>query len=188
MRRRHGFTLIEVMVSLGVMTIGALAIISLQVHVMRANDHAKQLTVATQIAQTWIERLKQDAFSWNAVAIRNAAGQDANTQLAQTAHLITVWNTPNIFTTITNTNASYSNAFDYFGNDVANTGLFTYCASHRLNWVWYGRALRTDVRVWWARPNAPDITVTFQNCTDQNQLDPIEVARYGIRRARRGKR
>ena len=67
MRRRpnrQAFTLIEVMVSLGVMTLGAMALIALLVQIMRSNQHARHMNTALNIAQEWTDRLKEDAHSW----------------------------------------------------------------------------------------------------------------------------
>ena len=61
--RARGFTLIEVMVALGVMTVGVFGLIALQLYTIRSNSHARQLGIATQIAQQWIERIKQDAHT-----------------------------------------------------------------------------------------------------------------------------
>ncbi|KAF0166732.1 MAG: hypothetical protein FD160_4057 [Caulobacteraceae bacterium] len=82
--RRAGFTLIEVMVSLGVMMVGTMAVIALQQQSIRANVHARQMTIAMQIAQRWMERLKEDAHSWTSI------GTDApsvTTALASTVFL-----------------------------------------------------------------------------------------------------
>jgi type IV pilus assembly protein PilV len=161
------------MVSIGVMTIGAMAIMAMQQQAARANVHARELTVATQIAQTWIERLKVDSMRWTTVT-----GVPA-TDLAGTDVLRTVFGTSggggtaleNVFTPLQlavtstmQTQGGVSGAFDYFGRDVltdisnpANMANVRYCAAVRFTWVYYNRqspvsddrALRADVRVWW---------------------------------------
>ncbi|MEY4583070.1 MAG: hypothetical protein RL701_7773, partial [Pseudomonadota bacterium] len=65
--RRDGFTLVEVMVSLGVMMIGGMALIGMQQQTTRANVRSRDITIATQIAQNVIERLKLEALAWNTV-------------------------------------------------------------------------------------------------------------------------
>jgi prepilin-type N-terminal cleavage/methylation domain-containing protein len=163
-RQRQAFTLIEVMVSLGVMTVGAMAIVALQQHTIRSNSHARQVTTAMQIAQRWVERLKQDAHTWNAPGT-----------LAQTAYLQQIVANPNVFQTI---NVAFnppgnpvSNAFDYQGNDIANNSVnppIFYCASFRPAWVFNGRAMRVDVRVWWAREGFEPTAGTLAACADDN--------------------
>jgi prepilin-type N-terminal cleavage/methylation domain-containing protein len=173
-RRRGGFTLIEVMVSLGIMTVGALGMLALEQHTIRSNAHARQLTMAMQIAQLWVERLKQDASRWT-IAGATPGGPNDATVLASTRFLGQIAAKPDQFQTILNPTATLSNAFDYQGNDVdvaANAANVFYCASFRLGWVYYGNAMRADVRVWWAResssatPNA--ITLDFAGCADND--------------------
>jgi type IV pilus assembly protein PilV len=179
-RRRAGFTLIEVMVSLGIMTVGAMALIALQQHAIRSNGHARQLTIAMQIAQQWVERLKQDAATWNQVGQATGAPTAAQV-LTNTQFLRAIVGAPNVYQTIPNTNNTVSNAFDYMGNDTARDNTIAarpvfYCASMRLGWVYYGRAIRADVRVWWPRNesgNSAAILNDFVACADDNsKLNP----------------
>lgn len=155
-RRRSGFTLIEVMVSLGVMTIGAMAIIALQTQTIRSNARAREIETATQIAQLWIERFKQDARTWTDVAYLNQAPKPNDAAvLANTQYLSAIVANPGIFQAIpwvASANNVLSPGYDYRGNPVPNTTTdHTFCASFRPAWVWYGRSMRVDVRVWWAR-------------------------------------
>jgi len=171
-RRRSGFTLIEVFVSLVVMTIGAMAIIALQQHSIRSNVHARQLTAAMQIAQRWVERFKQDSHTWVQPAAL-AGPPTAPTVLANTRYLSRINISPNVYQAIPNVSASVSNAFDYMGNDVVNTsGETVYCAAFRPSWVYFGRAMRVDVRVWWARAGNR-ILSDFPGCDGTHaRLDP----------------
>jgi type IV pilus modification protein PilV len=166
-RRGAGFTIIEVMVSLGIMTIGAMGIIALQTHTIRSNSHARQLTIGMQLAQRWVERLKQDTHRWNTPGVAD---------LANTRYLRQITTAPNVFGTIPNTNntATASRAFDYMGNDVLDTSgdLIFYCAATRPAWVYFGRAMRVDVRVWWPREGYHQRT-DFPACgAGHTQLDP----------------
>ena len=168
------------MVSLGVMTVGAMAILALQQHSIRSNSHARQLTISMQIAQQWVERLKQDAASWNAVGL--AAGSPTAAEvLANTLFLRAIVGAPNVFQTIPNTTLNVSNAFDFMGNDTARDNTIAarpvfYCASMRLGWVYFGRAMRADVRVWWPRNESgisSAILTDFPACGDDNgKLNP----------------
>ena len=181
--RRSGFTLIEVVISLGIMMIGAMGIIALQQHTIRSNGHARQLTIATQIAQRWIERLKQDGHTWIAADAPAIA-------LAGTRHLRGILGAPaNQFITIPNSNGfvwdqdgsgdplpTGSRAFDYRGDDIVlgaalDRPIF-YCAAFRPAWVYTQFAMRVDVRVWWPRPGF-DTQAEFGLCdTNLASLDP----------------
>jgi prepilin-type N-terminal cleavage/methylation domain-containing protein len=174
-RRRQGFTLIEVVVSLGIMTVSGVAVIALQQQITRANTHARQLAIATQIAQNWIERLKFDALRWN------VAG-DAH-DLNQTTYLQAIGDPgePSGFTPIPfqrptdagGVSRMISPAFNYYGDDLDMSagdpeGLF-YCASHRLNWIYDNRrVIRADVRVWWAREGETVIQNDYPRCADDD--------------------
>jgi prepilin-type N-terminal cleavage/methylation domain-containing protein len=170
-RRRSAFTLIEVMASLGIMTVGAMAILALQQHAIRSNAHAREISTAMQVAQIWVERLKQDAATWTTPGVL-AGSPSVATVLGNTRYLAAISAGPNSFQTIPNTTAAVSNAFDMRGNDIANNNpnVF-YCASIRLSWVYVGRAMRADVRVWWAREQA-SITTNFPTCTETGLIDP----------------
>lgn len=158
-RSPDGFTLIEVMVSLGIMMIGAMAVIALQTQQIRVNGYARQVTTATQIAQIWIERLKQDGSTWTQVASPTGAPDD-DTVLASTQYLKSITTQdlshPTYVTPPGATNAPVSCGFDYRGNDTDITIIEPpnnpfYCAAYRLQWVYYGEAMRADVRVWWPK-------------------------------------
>jgi len=152
------------------MTIGAMAVLALQQQIIRANVHARQITIATQIAQNWIERLKMDATIWN-----NNEPPSGSTHWLKS---VSVVGTLGNFTTIAPLSAAspdgsrlVSNAFDYYGDDLDNSttapvGLF-YCASARLNWVYANqRIIRADVRVWWAREGESAIRADYPRCVD----------------------
>lgn len=179
--RRQGFTLVEVMVALGVMTISAMALFGMQAQSTRANGRARDMTVASQIAQNVLERMKMDGLAWNTIG-------DANDVLSKTDILQLVGATPGAFGRLPETSQTrgrtvvWSNAFDLHGIDVALTGgqvapgAVRFCASQRLAWVFDNpqRAIRADVRVAWSK-EAPtrSILTDFPACVDANgQLAP----------------
>lgn len=53
----RGFTLIEVMIAVGIMTFGLLAILAMQIHALREGRHGRHTTEATRVAQQRMERL-----------------------------------------------------------------------------------------------------------------------------------
>jgi prepilin-type N-terminal cleavage/methylation domain-containing protein len=169
--QRQGFTLVEVMVSLGVMTIGAMAILALQQQIIRANVHARQLTTATQIAQNVIERLKLDGVAWNTPGV---PGNQTQYLRNVTAGAIGTFQTlPFVAQASGGVTRIQSNAFDYYGDDI-NTQAgppanLYYCASYRLTFVYQtNRIIRADVRVWWAREGEAAIRTDFPLCADDN--------------------
>jgi prepilin-type N-terminal cleavage/methylation domain-containing protein len=182
-RRSAGFTLVEVMVSLGVMTVGAMSIIALQQQTTRANVHAREVTTATQIAQNVLERLKLEAIAWNRVT-----GAPASDLQRTPTLLRIVGSTPGNFmglppqTFAATPPRELSNAFDYYGADVdltnatsATLATVYFCAGIRLSWIYTNlRAMRADVRVFWPRDGSGrTITSDFAACVDNNSgLNP----------------
>lgn len=169
-KRRAGYTMIEVMMALGVLTAGSVAIMAMHQAATRGNLEARQITTANQIAQQWVERLRRDALNWTAAS--NGTAIDP-TLLARTAYLNRVpapGTVPSWFVPVAPTGGLASATgetpnFDFYGEDVAGDGTPHYCTNLRLEWLFPGQAMRADVRVWWLRrtngPRAatgPDLT------------------------------
>ena len=158
----RGFTLIEVMMALGVMVVGALGIVAMQQASTRGNINARQMTTATQITRTWIERLRLDSMAWN---IPTVAGATSGTSYLTNLPAIgsSDWFTPQGGPTLTE-----SAGFDWFGNDVA-LAQARYCTHVNLTWIDPGRLVRADVRTFWHR-RASDANTRladarlFRNC------------------------
>jgi Tfp pilus assembly protein PilV len=166
-RARKAFTLIEIVAALGVMTVASMAIITLQGHTMRANMHARQLAIALQIAQSWLERFKQDAHGWTAASDPADNDPAPATVLGNRLYLDEVLADEAEFQQIPNAmvldgaEARTSNGYDYQGNPInwtvaGEANLLHYCVSFRPTWVIEGRSIRTDVRVWWPRESTSE--------------------------------
>jgi prepilin-type N-terminal cleavage/methylation domain-containing protein len=187
MRRREaslvgqqGFTLVEVMVSLGVMTIGAMALIAMQQQTTRANVRARDITMAMQIAQNVLERVKIDGVAWTTVAPAGTTQDLQNTQILRGIDGATPGSfiaLPVLTASLNGETRPIANAFNYAGEDIDLSGASTavqasvrYCASIRMTWVYTSRrAMRVDTRVWWSK-EVPSraITSDFVGCVDDN--------------------
>ena len=64
-RRTRGYTVVELMMSLAVFATGVTGIIAMQRATVTSNQHAKNLGLATGIAQAWQSQLAADATLWN---------------------------------------------------------------------------------------------------------------------------
>jgi len=167
-RKEKGYTLVEVMMAIAVMAAGTVGVFSLQQAAVVGNLEARQMTTATMIARTWLERLKRDALRWNAGST-TAAGVN----LTGTSYLAGVpapATAPVWFTPIPPALAVESYAFDHYGRDIAPpSAQIEFCAQTRLQWVYPGQTIRGDVRVWWHRhsngsdPNAGNRAL-YPNC------------------------
>lgn len=60
-----GYTMVEVMVALALLAVGATGVIALQKATLISNAQARNIGVANFIAKTWAERLRIDALQWN---------------------------------------------------------------------------------------------------------------------------
>ena len=160
--KRAGYTLIEVMTAMVVMTIGATGIVAMQGAAVRANQDASETSNAVNFASTWIERLKRDSRRW----IQNGAPDLAAANNAWLSNAVSDngnWIVP--ATTAPEQAAADINGFDTSNEFVPINGnadpIAHFCANVRLSVVQaYNpltgtftandvNAIRTDVRVWW---------------------------------------
>jgi len=145
-RKRSGFTLIEVMIAIGVMTVGSLGILSMHQAVSNANKSAREMNTALAITERWVERVERDSLSWSEQGLNS-------TSLAGTAYLqglsgtvsTTGWFTPQP----ADTDESYM--ADYFGDDGPGRGATKYCTNLSLSWLRQGSSARVDIRTFWYR-------------------------------------
>lgn len=144
-QRRAGYTLIEVMTALGVLMIGATGIFAIQTGATVANMEARRMGTANQVAQMVIERVRRDALLWR------SGGANMNLAvLAPTTYLVNAPTAGAPVNTWSNLPVGL-NAFDYYGNNTTVSAQMAYCAQSRLAWVYFGQALRVDVRVYFPR-------------------------------------
>ncbi len=62
-RTAGGFTLIEVMITIGILTFGLLSLATMQIHAMHGSDRGRHATHAAAIAENKMEQLQQDAWA-----------------------------------------------------------------------------------------------------------------------------
>ena len=157
-RSRRGYTIIEVMMAIILLVIGSAGVVAMQKAATFGNMRAKQLAVATHIAQTWMERLRVDGTTWT---LPSPNKSQAPSNLPQTAWLKEVNNQPNVWFRPVDIPNRGSAGFDALGNDVPgpDTATSSYCTHLRLNWMYRPPAgkptvpelVRADVRVFWLR-------------------------------------
>ena len=66
-RRRalaRGYTIVELMMSLSVLAFGVTGVIAMQKVTVSSNRNAKDLAIATRIAEAWADQLATDASLW----------------------------------------------------------------------------------------------------------------------------
>ena len=169
-RKRAGYTLVEIMMAIAVMTAGTAGIFALQRAATVGNLEARQMSTATLIARTWLERLKRDALRWTA-----GGTTAASVNLTNTTYLASVpapAAVPAWFTPIPASLVTESYGFDHFGRDITPpSALIEYCTQMRLQWVYPGQTIRGDVRVWWHR---------YSSGSDTNVGDASQYPNCGV--------
>ena len=61
---KRGYSIVEVMMALAVLTLGAAGIIAMQKSTLISNTQARNLVTANNLAQGWMERMRVDALAW----------------------------------------------------------------------------------------------------------------------------
>ena len=155
---QRGYTAVELMMAIGILGIGVTGIIAMQKMTVVSNQHAKNLGIATHIAESWLDMLATDAVMWNHPSPTNATPDIGQTTWLQSVKLNA--NTANDwFLPAYSTVLAFGPAFDPLGNPVDPAGPPTtvaFCSHLRLSWLYQptvsGNGLiRAEVRVFWLR-------------------------------------
>ncbi len=151
--RTQGYTLVEVMMAMAILAVGATGIMSLQTAATRGNQEANEMGTATRISEWWLDRLRLDALNWRlgGPGALPSPAMFANTQYMGAMPAVggTAWFVP------TETTAAAglpdANQLGFNGNPGTAAGTVHFCTQVQLTWVYPGTALRADVRVFWRR-------------------------------------
>ncbi len=142
--RRAGFTLIAVMVAVGLMTVGALAIMAMQEASTRGNVEARQIGTATELTSRWMERLRRDALAWNST-------NTGTSFLGNTTYLSELGTSPTSGWFRPTWDGRIGAGFDWTGLPTNVDDQMQYCTLLQLTWVRSGALMRADVITWWHR-------------------------------------
>lgn len=173
MRTRNGFTLIELIVSMAVMTVGTASLFALQGYIARSNLHSKEITIATSIAENWVERIKMDALNWTLPGDAGNPGINLNnTQyLKEINDSEDEWHVPaNGYNAL----LGHAPGTDADGIEISNwppndSSEINYCTNILYVWVETGSSIRADIRVFWPkRPSAAEIGTDFPLCENED--------------------
>jgi len=152
-RLRRGYTVVELMMALGVFATGVTGVIAMQRAVVASNRHARSVTVANGIARAWLDQLAVDATLWQTDLNNTVWLQTVNVAGMNSAWQLPAQSLPAV--------RNFGPTFDLFG--APNPNATDYCVHIRLTWLYLdqlggGRpgsgSIRTDVRVFWLRDGA----------------------------------
>jgi prepilin-type N-terminal cleavage/methylation domain-containing protein len=153
--QRRGYTVVELLMSIALVGIGVSGLIAMQRVTLTSNRQAKNLAVATRIAQRWVETLQVDAARWN---------HPSNFSTTSDLQTDTIWlrnvTTEGWFRPAWDAGMMMGPAFDGLGNPVpptSNAAQPVFCTHLRLREA-IPEALgtgviTTEVRVFWLREN-----------------------------------
>lgn len=165
-----GYTAVEIMMALTVMTIGAAAVMSLQKTSVTGNFDARETDLAASIARTWVDRLHRDAMNWTQPNNTFPTQSNFNAAKLLSTPAYGTWALPKYAMT-GGTPETMSYAFDMLGRDIpasnatsSTANPVVFCVNYRLQWLVApnlapapgGPAvepglIRADVRVLWPR-------------------------------------
>jgi prepilin-type N-terminal cleavage/methylation domain-containing protein len=171
-QRRDGYTLVEVMMAIAILTASAVAIIGMQEAVIHGNIEARQLGTATSIARSSAELLRMDALNWTSTSLGSTTFN--NTRFLRDVPT-SATAAPTAWAPFGVTTGAPERFRDYYGNNTAVTADMVYCVQSRFAWIFPGQLLRADIRVWWTR-SGPDVNhATYAGCP--NIADPDGATR-----------
>jgi hypothetical protein len=174
-RRSRGYTAVELMLSLALFTVGVTGIIAMQKVTVVSNRHAKNLALATSIAEAWLDQLSTDATIWT-TDLTKTAWASTGVEAATDGQ----WMLPEY-----SEDRAFGPAFDALGaplpDDEAENARF--CTHVRLTTLYSasggnGRLagnglIRAEVRVFWLRDGGTPIAGA---CTTNNPTTAEGVA------------
>jgi len=183
---RRGSTLVEVMMAITVLAIGATGVIALQKVAMSANRHSRSIAVANEVARTWVERLRTDAMLWNYPSPTNPTDDFGDTmwlsgRVVEQNQVDTAWFRPMA-------DGITCGIHDVFGRDGVcgspSAVLGPYCVNLRLSWIRREHdTVRAEVRVYWVVSNQGDDALDPKDmpCGDGEKVPDVDaLAEAGV--------
>ena len=174
-RSRAGYTLIEAMMALGVLSAVSVAIMGMIQASTRGNMEARQMTTGNQVAQVWVERLRRDGLNWTTTPLSPLNVPQVAATVVTTTYLrqVPAAGAPSPWFVPAPTMACETANFDFYGADIVGDAAPYYCTNVRLDWLFPGQAMRADVRVWWVRGSSQTATAGLANCAPGANLNEL---------------
>ncbi len=164
--------------AIAVLTLGALGVIAMQKATLIANVNARNLVTATDVAQSWMERMRIDALAWNQPA--GTLDLSGDTLWLKQASPPAGWLSPQSNSlALLPTGAPQA---DVMGADIfsGDPSLTAFCPQVRLTrfsdnptFSDLSRMIRVEVRVYWDK-SGRQLDCTLPLPTD------YQLARYGF--------
>ena len=145
-KNARGYTAVELVMAIGVFAVGITGVFAMQKVTAASGAYAKNLAVATRVAESWQERLAIDALRWTSsttysnttwITVLSSAGNN------------NVWLLPGA-----NLTGDFGTSFDILGRYTATAADVVFCTHVRLTQLFTepGNGLiRSEVRVFWPK-------------------------------------
>lgn len=171
-----GFTMMEALIALVLLMLGILGMGALAGATVRTNMDSQDRTIATNLAEQLLGRLRTEAMSWNETSWMPS--QDVPTPATDMPLLSAL---PTGVATGTTGFQELTQNYDFDGERaftreldmvVPSAAGAKYCAHYRLTWLQPNETIRAEVRVYWMRRGAdPDAYDFYVNCGRTNVDD-----------------
>jgi Tfp pilus assembly protein PilV len=148
-RGSGGYSMIELMVAVALFATGLLGIMAMEIVATKGNKDSHDMTVAVNIAEWWMERLRVESLMWYNPAADITDGTRTPMLVALGAGVTapngtTGWVSPPL-------NPRYDK---WLRTAAALTDPGEYCTQYRLSTVVASELIRAEVRVMWWRSHA----------------------------------
>jgi len=156
--RGRGYTIVELMMSIGVLAIGVSGVIAMEKVTVATNRNAKEIATATRVAEAWADELTADAATWTTDSSGASTRPSTIWLSAAVANGTVDWFTPAYSAAL-----SFGPAFGPQGNPVDPAGGHVYCTQLRLAFIHDENTptvgngmIRAQIRVFWLREDYVD--------------------------------
>ena len=178
-KRVRGFSLLELMITVSIATMGFVALLTLQTSTMRGMQNTRHLIQATSLGENFIEQLRLEFMGWtdnpgedltNDTNFPHLAGLPTDAAATAGATSITsgIKNAPGWVNADTDGGSDrrvsvVGDPHPFGFNHGIRSAMITpgsedieqpYCMRYRLTWLIPGRAIRAEVEVAWPLENA----------------------------------
>jgi prepilin-type N-terminal cleavage/methylation domain-containing protein len=176
--RQRGYTVIELMMSLSVLAIGASGIIAMQKVTVASGAHSKNLAVATRVASAWADALAADSSLWNSPSDLIETTWLQNLTSGQTT---TQWFRPEYSAL-----RRFGPGFSALGDPVQDPNHAHFCTDIRLTWLRNdpnlpgASLMRAEIRVFWRSDRVwPELDIPANIC-DPDANSPLTLENENV--------